>query len=309
MNTYNSTIFSKTILSLGILFRVAGFYLIAQATSSILLLEWVHIPSDFMTHPEKLAGIPNIQVHLSLAQGLGMSLGFIVLPLLYWYYFRTKPDANPLFPSATRPSLLIISSVALVLLSIPMIEQWSALNQGLSLPPAFHKLEALMRATEQGAESLTKILVQYTNLPSFLLVFVVIAVIPALGEEIVFRGIIQKELAQEWGNQHLAIWVTGFIFSFIHFQFFGFIPRLLLGVLFGYCYLWTNSLWVPIAMHFANNALTLVVSSFFSTSFLASPNKENTFFDIRIFILYIVTQVFLVFVYYKFIRRITSRAQ
>lgn len=307
MNTFNSTIFSKTILSLGLLFRVAGFYLIAQATSSVILLELVHIPSDFITNPDRLGSIPNIQQNLALAQGAGMFFGFLLLPILYWKYFRTNSDTNePLLSSVPRQGLYILASVALLIASIPMIEQLSLFNKELSLPIGLEKLETLLRATEKGAETLTQVLIQYQSLPSFLLVFVVIAIIPAIGEEIVFRGIVQKELIELWDNKHLAVWVGAFIFSFIHFQFFGFIPRMLLGVLFGYCYLWTNSLWVPIAMHFANNALTLIIAGFFSKTFLSSIDDKNTFFDIRFFILYIVAQVVLIYVYYKFIRKTKS---
>jgi len=303
MNTYNSTFLSKTILSLGMLFRVAGFYLIAQAASSLILLELVHIPSDFITHPEKLASIPHIQQNLALAQGIGMFLGFIFLPLLYWNYFRNSTDSAPLIEPVPHQLWFIIASMALLLFSMPMIEQLSLMNKGWSLPDAFEKLETLLRETEKGAETLTQLLVNYESLPSFLLVFVVIAIVPAIGEEIVFRGIIQRELLEQWGNKHLAVWVSGFIFSFIHFQFFGFIPRMLLGVLFGYCYLWTNSLWVPIAMHFTNNALTLIVSAFFNDTFLGSADEENSIFDIRFFIVYFVAQALLIFLYYKFIQR------
>jgi uncharacterized protein len=310
MNTFNSTIFSKTILSLGLLFRVAGFYLIAQATSSVILLELVHIPSNYIANPENLALIPNIQQNLALAQGLGMFLGFLILPILYWNYFRTNADeSDSLIKNVPRQGLYILASVCLLVATIPMIEQLSLFNKGLAFPEGFEKLETLLRTTEKGAETLTQLLVQYQSLTSFLLVFVVIAIIPAIGEEIVFRGIVQKELIDLWGNKHLAIWVGAFIFSFIHFQFFGFIPRMLLGVLFGYCYLWTNSLWIPIAMHFTNNALTLVVASFFSKSFLSSIDDADSFFDIRFFILYIVAQVILVVVYFKFIHKLKSATQ
>jgi len=131
----------------------------------------------------------------------------------------------------------------------------------------------------------------------------VISIIPAIGEELVFRGIVQNELLRIWNKKHFAVWVTGFIFSFIHFQFFGFIPRMLLGVLFGYCYLWTKSLWVPIAMHFLNNALTLLVSAFFKDSILNESQQTHTVFDIRFFIAYIVAQVIFLVLYYQFIRQ------
>lgn len=302
MNTFNSTIFSKTILSLGALLRMAGFFLIMQASGEILLLELVHIPSDFASHPEKLALIPNIQVILSLVQGFGMLLGFILLPLLYLYYFKPFELPFNLLAPVRNNSLYILVSVVLLMVSIPLAEQLALFNKNLSLPDLFKGLEETLNQTEKSAAALTEILVHYNGVPKFLLVFVVVAIIPAIGEELVFRGILQNELMRIWDKKHFAIWVTGFIFSFIHFQFFGFLPRMLLGVLFGYCYLWTNSLWVPIAMHFTNNALTLVVSAFFKNSLLNESQQTNTTFDIRFFIAYIVTQVVFLFVYYKFVR-------
>lgn len=303
MNTFNSTIFSKTILSLGALLRMAGFFLIMQASGEILLLELVHIPSDFATHPGKLGLIPNIQVILSLVQGFGMLLGFILLPLLYLYYFKPFELPSHLFASVRNNSLYMLVSIVLLLVSIPLAEQFALLNKNLSLPELFKGLEETLNQTEKSAAALTEILVHYNGVPTFLLVFVVVAIIPAIGEELVFRGILQNELMRIWDKKHFAVWVTGFIFSFIHFQFFGFLPRMLLGVLFGYCYLWTNSLWVPIAMHFMNNALTLVVSAFFKESLLNESQQTNTAFDIRFFIAYIVVQVIVLILYYKFIRQ------
>ncbi len=303
MNTFNSTIFSKTILSLGVLLRMAGFFLIMQASGEILLSELVHIPSDFASHPEKLALIPNIQVILSLVQGFGMLLGFILLPLCYLHYFKSIETPSHLFAAVPKQSWYILASVALLIVSVPLAEQLALLNKSLSLPEAFKSIEEAAYRAEKSAAALTEILVHFNGLPSFLLVFVVISIIPAIGEELVFRGIVQNELIRIWDKKHFAVWVTGFIFSFIHFQFLGFIPRMLLGVLFGYCYLWTNSLWVPIAMHFINNALTLLVAAFFKDSMLNESQQTNTVFDIRFFIAYIVTQVIFLILYYKFIRQ------
>ncbi|MDB5274637.1 MAG: metal-dependent rane protease [Chitinophagaceae bacterium] len=303
MNTFNSTIFSKTILSLGVLLRMAGFFLIMQASGEILLLELIHIPSDFANHPEKLAFIPNIQVILASVQGVGMLLGFIVLPILYLTYFKSSETPAHLFRCVPKQTWYIFASIALLIASIPAVEQLALLNKTLYLPDLLKSVEDLMNRTEKSAEALTDILVHYHNPLSFLLVFTVIAIIPAIGEELVFRGIVQNELTKIWDNKHFAIWTSGFIFSFIHFQFFGFVPRMLLGVLFGYCYVWTNSLWVPIAMHFTNNALTLIIAAFFKDSLLNASENENAVFDIRFFIAYIVVQVIFLFVYYKFIRQ------
>jgi len=98
----------------------------------------------------------------------------------------------------------------------------------------------------------------WTNslLAGLLLLFnlLTIAVLPAIGEELLFRGIIQTNLEKGFKKPHLAIWLTALIFSFIHFQFQGFIPRVLLGALLGYLFLWSRNLWVPIIAHLIYNA-------------------------------------------------------
>jgi membrane protease YdiL (CAAX protease family) len=282
---------------------MAGFFLIMQASGEILLSQLVDIPKDFATYPEKLALIPNIQMILTLVQGFGMLLGFILLPLLYLCYSKFMETPSHLFASVPKQGLYIFASIVLLILSIPLAEQFALFNKNVSLPDFLKGVEEAAKQAEKSAGVLTDILVHYSGLPNFLLVFVVISIIPAIGEELVFRGIVQNELIRIWNKKHFAIWVTGFVFSFIHFQFFGFIPRMLLGVLFGYCYLWTNSLWVPIAMHFINNALTLIVAAFFKESLLNASQQENTLFDIRFFIAYIVAQVVFLILYHTFIRQ------
>ena len=64
---------------------------------------------------------------------------------------------------------------------------------------------------------------------------------------------------EERGNIHLSIWASAIIFSAIHFQFYGFIPRLLLGALFGYLYYWSGNLLIPMFAHFVNNAFGVIM--------------------------------------------------
>jgi membrane protease YdiL (CAAX protease family) len=93
----------------------------------------------------------------------------------------------------------------------------------------------------------------------FLAAIVILAIVPAIGEELLFRGILQNKIEMLSKNKHIAIWITAFIFSFIHFQFYGFVPRLLLGALFGYLYIWSGNLTIPILAHFINNGFTLLL--------------------------------------------------
>jgi len=96
------------------------------------------------------------------------------------------------------------------------------------------------------------------------------ALLPALSEETLFRGTLQQMMYKGTSSistsnnspntkQHVAVWVSAILFSAIHFQFYGFVPRMLLGVLFGYLLLWSGSLWLPILAHFTNNAMAVIL--------------------------------------------------
>ena len=96
---------------------------------------------------------------------------------------------------------------------------------------------------------------------------------PAIGEEFFFRGVLQRLFSEWFRNAHVAIIVTAFIFSAIHFQFYGFIPRFLLGLFLGYMFYWSGTLWLPIIIHFINNGLAVLVA------FLAARGLLNVDFE------------------------------
>jgi membrane protease YdiL (CAAX protease family) len=129
----------------------------------------------------------------------------------------------------------------------------------MNLPGWLEGVEQWMQQKEIALKELTEYLTGFNTLPQLLIGFVVIALIPAIGEELLFRGLIQPRMYRLTGNIHAAIWITGFIFSAIHLQFYGLIPRMLLGVLFGYLYIWSGNLWYPIIGHFTNNGFTLLL--------------------------------------------------
>ena len=84
------------------------------------------------------------------------------------------------------------------------------------------------------------------------------ALVPALAEEFFFRGAIQHFLSSVLKNKHIVVIITAFIFSVIHFQFYGFIPRFLLGIYLGYLAIWSGKLFLPILAHFMHNSLSLL---------------------------------------------------
>jgi membrane protease YdiL (CAAX protease family) len=115
----------------------------------------------------------------------------------------------------------------------------------------------------------------YKKIGQLIIALIVVVLLPAVGEEVLFRGIIQRKLAQHWANVHVAIWVSAAIFSAIHFQFFGFLPRMILGALFGYLYYWSGRLSVAITAHFINNGFVLVMMFLYNIKVL-DINIEET---------------------------------
>ncbi len=149
-----------------------------------------------------------------------------------------------------RPFLLVIAIIAV---SMPLMELAISINQKMVLPDLLRGLQNWMQEKEDAAAEITKILLHVDDISDFLINLFMIAVMPAIAEELMFRGAIQRSFGKIFRSPHVAIWVTAFIFSAIHVQFFGFLPRFLLGAAFGYLYFWSGSLWYAILGHFLNN--------------------------------------------------------
>jgi membrane protease YdiL (CAAX protease family) len=161
-----------------------------------------------------------------------------------------------------------------MLLALPVINATAWANEQLHFPESLRSLELALQQMEEGAERLTKALTSTTDFGILVLNILVMALVPALGEEMVFRGLIQP-IAMRWTRRtHLAIWLTAFLFSALHLQFYGFVPRLLLGALLGYMYHWSGSLWVPILAHFANNAMALTLFFFIARGSISDEIEQ-----------------------------------
>jgi membrane protease YdiL (CAAX protease family) len=135
-------------------------------------------------------------------------------------------------------------------------------NKAIELPKWIHGIEQWMRTKEDMAMVTTERLLSVQTIGELLMNIFIIGVVAAVAEEIIFRGALQQFL-QEWTrNGHVAVWISAFIFSAIHFQFFGFFPRFVLGALLGYLFLYTQNLWIPIFVHFFNNTLVVIINYF-----------------------------------------------
>jgi hypothetical protein len=158
-----------------------------------------------------------------------------------------------------KPSLLLIVFL-LMLCSTPILSYVNELNLKMHLPAFLKGLENLMRNLEDSMAVTTAAILKMDTIFGLLVNLLVIALVPAICEELLFRGALQRTLLRLITNKHVAVWAGAIIFSAIHLQFFGFFPRMLLGAAFGYIYLWTGSLKYTIFAHFLNNGYAVTIA-------------------------------------------------
>ena len=196
---------------------------------------------------------------LKIAQGLSSIMMFVVPPIVYYYITRKEHQMHNLgLRPLTPPWWLILIGVAVMLVSIPVTSTLTTWNEGMSLGGALSRLEEWIKTLEEAAKVTTEKMLNVNTVGGLLLNLFIIALIPAIGEELTFRGVLQQSLTRRM-NPHVAILLSAAIFSFIHFQFYGFLPRMFLGVLLGYMFYVTGSLWTSILMHFVNNGCAVVI--------------------------------------------------
>jgi membrane protease YdiL (CAAX protease family) len=145
---------------------------------------------------------------------------------------------------------------------IPVINYTGILNSRMVLPDSFSTVQEWMKTKEALASRLTDLLITSSGALTLTLNIIILAIVPALSEELLFRGVLQQIMNRLLRSSHAGIWVTAIIFSSIHLQFFGFLPRLVLGLVFGYLFYWTGNLWYSIAAHFVNNLIPVIISYF-----------------------------------------------
>ena len=189
------------------------------------------------------------------------TISLFLLPSLILAYLCAKAPWNWLQLDKKVDWTVLLWAIGIMLVALPAINLTSHWNQQMVLPDWLSGVEEWMKNKEAEAEWLTKQFMSVTTVSGLLVNLFLMAVLPALSEEITFRGVLQRLLNFQLStfNSHLAIWLTAIIFSAIHMQFYGFVPRMLMGALFGYMLVWTGSLWVPMLMHFVNNGMAVLL--------------------------------------------------
>ena len=244
-----------------VLVGITCFSILIFSLISFLLANLVYGINAF-SNPGLLSDISNpvIIKSLKLIQVISTGLGMFIIPAFAAAFLFDKNFLDFLSLKKKSPLFSYLIVLAISFSSIPIINLLVEWNSNLSLPTSFQSIESWMRNSEQEAEKITEAFLKVNSTSDLFLNIFIIAFLPALGEELFFRGLIQKFFSQMTKNIHAGIILTAVLFSAIHMQFFGFVPRMALGILLGYLLVWSGNLWLPVAAHFINNAGAVIFS-------------------------------------------------
>lgn len=210
-----------------------------------------------------------------------------------------KRETEDSFSEFKLPHLKEVGLVIILAFCIfPITSFTGQINSAMHLPAPLSGVEQWMIRQEGKADDLLSLLIDVDTFPGMLLNLLMIALLPAIAEELIFRGVFQNIFCRLFRSGHLAICFTALIFSTIHFQFFGFVPRFILGLVFGYLFYWSGKLWLPVISHFVNNAFAVIMSYIQSGEKLNAPADAPLWHQIIILPLP-VTLVFVILFYFR----------
>jgi uncharacterized protein len=250
------------------------FMAIGSAIGIFLFMQITGMPfaqvADFQKH---LNDYPNMYDAVMALQTFSTPIPFIAASFFFWIVIEKQSINSLSFREVELPIFLVVALLVIIFMFFDaLIIEW---NQGITLPNSMKGIEKWMKESEDSAGELTKFLTNFKTPSQLIVAMVVVAVLAGISEELIFRGVLQNITLRAFGNPHVAIWFAAFVFSFIHLQFYGFFPRMLLWALFGYLYYWTKNIWVPMFAHFVNNGFTLLMAYLYSTK-AVDVNIEDT---------------------------------
>jgi hypothetical protein len=202
---------------------------------------------------------PNI---ISLAKYFQIvsQFGIFLVPIFIFAFLDGRNISRYLSINIKPAFKTLIFAALAIIAAVPLINYLGELNQQMKLPESMAGIEHWMKNSEDKAAKLTETFLNIKSSGGFLINLIMIGIIPAIGEEFMFRGVLQKLFHQWTKNIHFAVIFSAFLFSAMHMQFYGFIPRFLMGVMMGYLFVWSGSLWVPVLVHFINNTIAVLMS-------------------------------------------------
>jgi membrane protease YdiL (CAAX protease family) len=227
-----------------------------------ILMKWGFSPDIINEMGTILQSNPDLLRSMQFFQTLGM----FFFPAIFcaWLFSDNYKNYLRIDTPVHLPVLgLILLSI---LVAIPFLNFTYAINQQMVFPEWMKGLEEWMKRTEISQSELQEKMLYAENLWDLLFIVVVVCVLAAVGEEFIFRGLLQNIFGKTIKNPHIVIWTVAVLFSVVHLQFLGFLPRMLLGAYLGYLLYYTKNIWAPIFAHFINNFVSVIIFHIFRDS-------------------------------------------
>jgi len=215
---------------------------------------------NMMENPNALSNLedPAVVGALKLLQIFTTGLGMFLIPSIIASILFSKSPSNYLSLQLPEKPIVLGLSILLMFSAVPLINLIHIFNQQLELPAFLSGIEEWMKQSEANAQRITEVFLNIKTTQELYYNLLIVAILPALGEEFLFRGVLQRLFKELTNNVHAAVIITAILFSAIHMQFYGFFPRMLLGLMFGYLLVWTGSIWVPVIAHLINNGAAVI---------------------------------------------------
>lgn len=229
------------------LFILLALIIIGLILGTVIGFAYVFITKS---NPQDLNSLRFMQISSQL-------FTFVLPPIAYALLVKEQP-VNALGLKNSKILWFLIGT-AMIFAIMPLNSILAEWNAGLKLPESLSALEQMMKEMQDAASAMIEKFVSVDTIGGLMLNLFMIAGLAALGEELLFRSIIQTSLIKICKNAHVGILIASAIFSFIHFEFYGFVPRLILGMLLGYMFYFSGSIWIPMLMHFLNNGTVVLI--------------------------------------------------
>ena len=239
---------------------------------------------------------PKMVQALWLLQVIGTTLPLFLAPLLFAKFIAREPDTY-LKPTFKFQPVLLVFILAIMVFASPIMEVLVNINQKLVLPESMKAFEALLRSMEDQAQKATEAMLQMKTVWDMLFAVLVVGLLTAIAEEFLFRGALQTIMIRLTKNPHAAIWITAILFSAFHMEFFTFLPRVALGVFFGYFVMWSGSIWTSVWAHFLNNATQVVIMYLYQQKKITLNPDDQHVFNYQSYALSVIIILILLFMY------------
>lgn len=222
---------------------------------------------------------PATPTALKFFQFFQVFFSFIVPAHLFARFQSNNQSAEYLQLKRTNNIHYLIAALMIFLIS-PLISFLNELNQNIKLPASLSSLELTFKSLEDKSKIATELFLNVNSNADILVNFFIVALLAAVSEELIFRGVLQRLMGTIVRNIHINILICSIIFSAFHLQFYGFIPRLFLGLLLGYSFHFSRSLWVPIFIHFLNNGTAVLIDLLYKKNLISLNPNENEYFGV-----------------------------